>query len=467
MLPRFVLLFITLLMVQLLPAARAGEAARHLAEAVRFKTISHQDPGLLDRDAFLNFHRFLRNTYPLTFSTLAVEPVNDLSLILEWPGQSEERAPVLFTAHMDVVPIEPGTEDGWTHPGFAGVIDDGVIYGRGTLDDKVGVISLLEATERLLAEGFVPQRRIVLAFGHDEEVSGTQGAAFIAKRLQEKGLHFAFMVDEGGLLVTGSSQLPDRRLAVVNVAEKGYYTLRLTATGEGGHSSMPPAHTSVGKLAAALTRIENNPFDARLQEPISSMLETLAEYAEFPNNLVMSNLWLTSPLVIRSMQGSRETSAMLRTTTAVTVFNGGVKENVIPQSAEALINFRLLPGDSPQMVLARISELVDDPDIRIEPVTESLRNVPVADSRGEGFRAISQAVQAVYPDAVVVPSLLNASTDTRHYIDVADNHYRFHGVSVPQKDASGIHGTDEKVAVESFERAVDIAVEMLRGSAAE
>lgn len=444
------------------PLLTAGEAAQHLAEAVRFKTISHQDVELVERDEFLGLHDYLRTTYPRSFAAMEVEIVNELSLLLVWRGADEARKPILFTAHMDVVPVEPGTEEEWTHPAFDGVIADGYVYGRGTLDDKVGVISLLEASERLLEAGFAPTRTVAFAFGHDEEVSGAAGAAQLARRMQALGLHFEWMVDEGGLVLSGSDQAGGRDLAMINVAEKTYYTLRLTAVGEGGHASMPPPHTSVGKLAAALARIENSPFEARLEEPVRSMVERLAEYAEFPNSLAMSNLWLADWLVVGAMEKSRDTNAMVRTTTAVTMFNGGVKENVIPQKAEAYVNFRLIPGDTPDMVRQRIIELVDDPDITVEATIDQPDTPPVADIEGGGFEVISRAVSAVYPEAVVVPSLLNGATDTRHYIDLADNHYRFHGVAITQADTAGIHGTDEKVRVDSFEKAVDVAAQMIR-----
>jgi carboxypeptidase PM20D1 len=440
----------------------ADGAADNLAQALRFKTISHQDASKTDKAAFLALHQFLRDTYPKSFAQLNVEIINELSLLLIWQGADESLEPILFTAHMDVVPIEPGTEDGWKHPPFEGVIDGGVIYGRGALDDKVGVISLLESSEKLLAEGYQPNRTVVFAFGHDEEVSGPNGAARIAERLKELDLYFTWMIDEGGSIMTDHPTLPNRNVAVINVAEKAYYTLRLTATGEGGHSSTPPAHTSVGKLASALSRIENNPFESRLEEPIKSMLETFSPHLEFLDRMALSNLWLTGSLVVGVMEESRAGNAQVRTTTAVTMFNGGVKENVVPQTAEAVVNFRLLPGDTTEMVLNRIIELVDDPDITIEPIRKEPATPPVADMNGGGYAVISKAVKTVYPEAVVVPSLLSGATDVRHYVDLADNHYRFHGVATQMADMSGVHGTDEKVGVESFENAIDIAVEMIR-----
>lgn len=213
--------------------------AERLAEAVRIPTVSYQDRGQIDYRQFARFHQFLRDNYPRVFAELEVETVGNYSLLLRWPGTDPELAPVLFTAHMDVVPVEPGTVEDWQHPPFAGVVVDGRVYGRGTLDDKMGLLGLLEATRQLLAEGFSPRREIVFAFGHDEEISGRDGAGALAARMRELGLHFSWMVDEGGMLFSDNPLLRGRTMAMINIAEKGYLTLILTASGEGGHSSNP------------------------------------------------------------------------------------------------------------------------------------------------------------------------------------------------------------------------------------
>ncbi len=435
--------------------------AERLGEAIRFQTISYQDRSQINLEEFRRFHQFLRATYPLVFARLEVQTVNDYSLLLRWPGSDPGLAPILFTAHMDVVPIEPGTEGDWQHPPFAGVVADERIYGRGTLDDKQGLLSILEAAESLLAEGFEPSRTLVFAFGHDEEISGREGAAKIAERMRELGWHFAWMVDEGGMLLSDNPLLPDKSVAIINVAEKAYLTLTLTATGEGGHSSRPPKVSTIGRLSAALARIETNPFPTRLVGPVEAMLEAMAPYLEQPTQFVFGNLWLTGGVVADRMSEDPLTDSYVRTTTALTMFNAGVKENVVPQRAEAKINFRLLPGDTPESVVSRITALVDDPQIEI--THDDWAQVPgVSDFKGGGYAVISAAVTSVYPQAVVVPSLLIATTDTRHYIDLSDNQYRFQGMIIETSQARSIHGTNEYLGVQSYENSIEVARQMMQ-----
>ncbi len=439
----------------------ASSPAERLAGAIRFKTVSYEDRSLIDYRQFDTLLDYLRLSYPRVFDQLQVERVNGYSLLLRWPGSDPAARPVLFTGHLDVVPVEPGTESDWQHPAFAGVIADGRIYGRGTLDDKLGVMGLLEAAESLLAEGFSPRRTLVLAFGHDEEIGGREGAGKLAARMQELGLSFSWMVDEGGMLVSDYPLLPDRPVALVNIAEKGYLTLTLSATGNGGHSSNPPRVSSIGRLAGALARIENNPLPPRLVAPVEAMFEQLAPHLPWQRRLIFSNLWLTRPLVVRQMAGERLTQPFVRTTTALTMVNAGVKENVLPQRAEAKVNFRLLPGDTPETVVSAVRRIVDDPAIQIS--FDTWDNVPpVAAYQGGGYQVISDAVLTAYPEAVVIPSLLAATTDTRHYIDLADDQYRFHGVLIDTSQASSVHGTDEYVSVDAFNRSIGIAREMLR-----
>ena len=222
----------------------AATPAERLGEAIRFKTVSHQDRSLIDLEELRRFNEFLRASFPRVFTQLEVETVNDFSLLIRWPGSDPNLQPILFTAHMDVVPIEPGTADDWEHPPFAGVVSDGRIYGRGTLDNKQGLLGNLEAAESLLAEGFVPARTIVFAFGHDEEISGKQGAGKIAELMRAKGWHFDWMVDEGGMLMSDNSLLPDKTLAIINVAERVTSRLRSqpqarAATPPGRRKSVP------------------------------------------------------------------------------------------------------------------------------------------------------------------------------------------------------------------------------------
>jgi carboxypeptidase PM20D1 len=454
--PRSTVFVTILFLLGLFAGGTAASPAERLGSAVRFKTISYQDHDQVDYSGFAAFHRFMRDSFPRVFGALEVETINGYSLLLRWPGSDGALPPVLFTAHMDVVPVEPGTEQDWQHPAFDGVVADGRIYGRGTLDDKVGVMGLLEAAEQLLAAGFSPARTVYFAFGHDEEISGRQGAKAIAARMRELDLHFGWMVDEGGMLVSDNPLLAGKTMAMVNIAEKGYLTLTLRTTGEGGHSSNPPAVSSIGRLANALARIEAKPFPPRLVEPVEAMLEALAPHMEQPERLVFENLWLTDGLVAGNMAKERITAPFVRTTTALTMFNGGVKENVVPQRAEARVNFRLLPGDTPASVVDYIAGVVDDPLVEISYVAWD-EMPPVAEYPGSGYGVIQAAIERVYPDAVVVPSMLMAVTDTRHYIDLVDNQYRFHGVRMATSQATSIHGTDEYVDVDSYEKSIEIA----------
>ena len=448
-----------LLSLNLRAGAALSSPAENLGQAIRYRTVSEQDTGNIDYSQFDQLHDFLRTTYHRVFSHMQVEKVAQHSLLLRWQGQGANELPILFTAHMDVVPIEPGTEGGWQHPPFAGVVADGKIYGRGTLDDKVGVIGLLEAAEQLLVEGFVPRRTVVFAFGHDEEIGGS-GASAIAQRLRELDMHFEWMVDEGGMIISDFPLVKDKPVAVVNVAEKGYLTLTLVASGEGGHSSTPPKVSTIGRLSGALSRIEQNPFPSRLVGPVKAMLETVGPHSGQPTDFVFSHLWFTGPLVQYQMSKDRLTNAFIRTTTALTMINAGVKENVVPQRAEAKINFRLLPGDTPEYVVERITKIVNDDTIKI---SHDLWNtaLPIADYTGSGYAVIAQATKSVYPDAVVVPSLLSGATDTRHYTDLVDNLYRYHGTLVATSQTKSVHGTNEFIGVESFEKSISIAKKMI------
>lgn len=438
-----------------------SSSAENLGKAIQFRTVSEQDTGKIDYSQYEQFHAFLASTYPRVFSQLAVERVNKYSLLLRWQGAGSSKLPILFTGHMDVVPIEPGTEGDWDHPPFAGVVADGKIYGRGTLDDKQGVIGLLEAIEQLLAEGYQPSRDIVFAFGHDEEIGGSEGAVALAQRLQELDLHFEWMVDEGGLIVSDYPLIKGKSVALINVAEKSYLTLTLVATGEGGHSSTPPPVSTIGRLSAALSRIEQNPFPTRLVGPVKAMLEATALHSDQPSKFIFSHLWFTGPVVEYQMSKDRMANAFVRTTTALTMFNSGVKENVVPQRAEAKVNFRLLPGDTADYVVETIRGIIDDEsiDVSYQKWDEA---PPVADYAGSGYAVITEAIMAIFPEVVAVPSLLSGATDTRHYLGLVDNIYRFRGIQMTTIQAKGVHGTNEYIGVESFEASIKVAKQMIQ-----
>ena len=351
-----------------------GEAAaRHLAEAIRFPTVSYEDPAQRDDAAFAGLHEWLAATYPRVHQALVREAVGGKSLLYTWAGRDPALPPLVLMGHLDVVPVDPGTEGGWTHPPFAGVVADGFVWGRGALDDKCSVVSVLEAVEALLGEGFTPARTVYLAFGHDEELGGREGAKVIAQTLEARGTKRpALVVDEGGMVADGMLPGVEGPVALVGIAEKGFVSLELSVRAEGGHSSRPPRETGIGIVARAITRLEEQPFPAHLDRPTRRMLQAIAPRLAFPYRVGLANLWLFEPLVLRGLTASPETAAMVRTTTAPTIFHAGVKENVLPIQVRAIVNFRIRPGETRETVAAHVKEIVADPRVEVRPGTPVL-----------------------------------------------------------------------------------------------
>src|SRR5213595_768908 len=339
--------------------------AQRLAGALRFKTVSYQDSTQFDAREFDGFHRYLRATFPRLRTALTLEKVNGYGLLYQWTGSDPNRPPIVLLAHQDVVPVEPGTESRWTEPPFEGKIAGGYVWGRGALDDKGSLVGILEAVDHLVVAGAKPRRTVYLAFGYDEEVGGRRGAARIAELLASRNVHPDFVLDEGGGLATGFIAGIGAPVALVGIAEKGYVTVELTAQAEGGHSSMPPTETAVGMLAAAITRLENRQMPRGIRGPTADMFDYIGPEMPFGPRLVMANRWLLGGLLAAQFGATPYGNAMLRTTTAPTVLQAGVKENVLPSSARALVNFRILPCDSVGRVLEHVRGVVDNARIGV------------------------------------------------------------------------------------------------------
>jgi carboxypeptidase PM20D1 len=432
-------------------AVDAKAAATRLAGAIRFQTISREDGSSASPEEFRKLHAYLEQTYPQVHATLKREIVGEFSLLYTWPGSDPSAKPVLLMAHQDVVPIAPGTEKDWLAEPFAGTIRDGFVWGRGAWDDKGNLIALMEAVEALAAQGFRPRRTIYLAFGHDEEVGGERGARKIADLLKARGVKLAFAIDEGLLITEGILAGLDKPAALVGIAEKGYLTLSLSAAVAGGHSSMPAAQTAIGTLSAALARLEGNPMPASIRGVSAEMLDTIAPEMHGPNRLILSNLWLLEPLVVRQFAKSGSTNAMLRTTTALTVFQAGNKANVLPGRAEALVNFRLLPGDTADAVIAHVKRAIGNEAIKIERAPGAFAEAsPVSATDSEPYRLMARTIREVFPGALVAPGLMLGGTDSRHFAAVAEQTFRFSPVRARGEDLARFHGTNERVAIANF-----------------
>lgn len=443
------------------------DAASRLAKAITFKTISHQIPWEFRGEVFEEFHKWLAEDYPRVHQALTRDVVSRYSLLYTWQGSDPTLAPIVLLAHMDVVPVDAASEQQWTHPPFEGVIADGYIWGRGAIDDKSSVIALLEAAETLLIQGFAPKRSIYFAFGHDEELGGPEGAGKIAALLKEHGVKAWFTLDEGSGITKGILPGIAEPIALISIGEKGYVTLELTVEGKGGHSSNPPSNTSIGILAQAVTKLEANPFEARLEGPMLQMLEYAGPHMDFGYRIVMANLWLFQPILKRVLAADPVTNAALRTTTAVTMMNAGTKENVLPIQARAVVNFRILPGDSVDKVMAHAQQVVDDDRVSVKILAdhEAINPSPVSDVDSDSYALLASAVRSIMPETPVAPGMTLGGTDSKHFYDVADNLYRLQPMVFTKEDMATIHGIDERIEISNFIRGIQIHAEIMRRAA--
>jgi carboxypeptidase PM20D1 len=443
-----------------------GLIAEHLAQAIRFQTVSHQDPQADDRNTFAALRDFLQASYPRVHEAFRRELIGGDGLLYQWRGSDRALAPILFLAHQDVVPVESATEAEWTHPPFSGAIAGGFVWGRGALDDKGPLICLFEAFESLLAVGFAPARSIWFASGFDEEVGGGHGAKQISRSLQERGLRFAWVLDEGGAIMEGLVPNVARPVAGIAIGEKGYLSLELLAHAEGGHSSMPPPQSAIHILAGALTRLQQQPFPARLTPTLRDTMEQLAGEMPLLPRLVTANLWLTAPLVVRHLAGRKETSPLVRTTLAPTILEAGVKENVVPSLARAVVNLRLLPGDSVAQARARVRDVIADERVELRTLERTVSEAaPLSDTRGAGYLLVAQVLRELIPDVLVAPAVVNGATDARHFQPLAKDVYRFTPRVLRKSDLKGVHGIDERAEVVQLTRMVRGYREIIRRAA--
>ncbi len=433
------------------PALDTAAAAQRLAGAVRIPTITYDTPAQNSAADFLQFHAYLAQQFPATHRMLTREVVNQHSLLYTWPGSDPTAKPVLLMAHQDVVPVAPGTEKDWRHPPFGGAVQDSYIWGRGAWDDKGNLMAMLEAVEAMASRGVRPRQTIYLAFGHDEEAgtrSGEEGARAIAALLRGRGVKLDFVLNEGLLVTQGMMQGLDSPVALVGIAEKGYMTLELHAHATPGHSSMPHERTAVGSLATALTRLEQQQMPAKIRDAAAEMFASVAPEFKGINRVLLSNLWLFEPLVRWQLARQPSAHAMLRTTTAPTVVHAGNKEQVLPGKADALVNFRLLPGDTQQAVTRHAEHTIADAQIQVSG--KGWEASPVSRTDSAAYRAIHRSIREVFPTAVVAPGLMVGATDSRYLEDLTDNIYRFSPVRAVSQDLARFHGTDERVSVANY-----------------
>jgi carboxypeptidase PM20D1 len=422
------------------------------AGAIRFPTISHDDRSNFDAEAFIAYRDYLETSYPLVHEYAEKTIINDFSLVYHIAGSDPSLKPVLFMGHMDVVPVDDVTMSQWTHPPFDGVVEDGVIWGRGAVDNKLSVMSFLEATEALLRDGHQPARSLYLSFGHDEEVGGVDGALQVANHFAEQGIEFEFVVDEGGAITEGMLSYVDRPAAIIGIGEKGYLNLKLTVNAPGGHSSQPPAQTGLGILSRAIVKVEDNPFPAKL-DFLHTTFDAVAPYAPFHYRLAMANTWLLGPVIKAGLLKDKSAAATMRTTTAATMASGSSKSNILPTRAEAVINFRIIPGETAESVRDRVVEIINDERVEVS-IETAINPAAISPTDSTGYELLASTIRGFDDNILVAPYIVQGGTDARYFHQVSDNVYRFIMVRISPNAVRQIHGIDEQISVEDYLMAI-------------
>lgn len=458
--------------------ALSEKAIMRLAGGIRIPTVSNEVYENTDFVPFDHFQPYLMEAYPAVYTTMDTVTVNKYGLVFRWKGKNSELKPILFLSHYDVVPVtgyEPVVSEKekifdlknqlsvpidriqaeWDYPPFSGAVTDGRIYGRGTLDMKGMLFSLLEAADTLISDGFVPERDIWFAFGHDEEVSGRQGAVYIADYFKQKGLTFDAVYDEGGIIAAPGSAMESiqRPLALIGVGEKGFLTLRLRIGGLGGHSSMPPAKSSLVYAAEIIEKLNTNQMPERVIAPISSFLDNIGGEMSFMSRMAIANQWLLKPFLIGTFTKNPSSNALVRTTTAVTMTKGSDAPNVISSVAEVTVNFRILPGETVNDVVEHVKRICEGYDVETE-IISAREPSAVSPENARGFEVIREAVSKFYPDAITSSYITIGGTDGYKYQIVSDHIYRFMPVELNIFEQRVIHNENEHISFDNYARMI-------------
>ena len=427
-----------------------------LQKLVQCKTVSYNDPSLEDDAEFQKLIRLLPELFPRVFDVCSFRELPDRALLLRWPGKSE-KAPTVLMAHYDVVPVN---EESWDKPPFAGIIEDGVLWGRGTLDTKVTLNGALSAANHLVSKGFQPENDIYFAFSGGEEINGA-GAANIVRYFTEHHIQPALVVDEGGAVVENVFPGVKAPCGLIGIAEKGMMNVCYTSRSGGGHASAPPVNSPIPTLADACKKVLKHPFRMHITKPAAEMFDTLGRHSSFALKLVFANLWLFRPvldLICRSSGG--ELNALVRTTTAFTMAEGSNARNVLPASASLVSNMRLNPADSVESAAAYLKKVVNDPSVEIS-VLESFEPSPISETGCESWEKVASSVAQTWPGCIVSPYLMVQCSDSRHYRDLSRHVYRFSAMDMTAEERKSIHGNNEKIRLESIAKATEFYIRLI------
>lgn len=434
-------------------------AINHLSKAIQFKTISYPNYEM-DYEIFSDFLEFLESSYPHIHKKCPREIVNKYSPVYYWKGKDSKLKPLLLIAHYDVVPVEESTLKDWKVEPFKGTLKDDYVWGRGTLDNKNQLISVMESVEYLIEEEFTPERDIYFAFGFDEEIGGARGAKGISQYFEDKNIEFEAVIDEGGAIIEGMMEGLDKTAALVGVAEKGNTNIKISLTGKGGHSSMPPQATAIERLSKVIKNVNDNPMPARLTKPVKSMMVAMAPHMK-GKTFALKNIETLFPIIKKVLEKNPVTNSLIRTTISFTMTGGGKAPNVLPQNAWAVANLRILQGDSIESTINHIKKVNPDFDLEIEEILLQEPS-PISNMESDSYKKLISTIYEIYPDALVTPYLMSGGTDARHYYNLSNNIYRFMAVHVTQKDFDSIHSSNERISFENISNMINFYIKLIK-----
>ena len=427
-----------------------------LAQLVRCKTISYNNKAMEDDGEFQKLLDLLPTLYPHVYKTCTLLTLPDRGLLYHWKGK-QPGDPAVLMAHYDVVPVD---EDKWEKPPFSGIIEDGVLWGRGTLDTKVTFNGVLFSANHLIAQGFVPEHDIYMAFSGGEEVNG-KGAVNIVDYFTRQGIVPAMVVDEGGAVVENVFPGVKEPCGLIGIAEKGMMNVRYSVLSGGGHASAPPPKTPVTTLASACRKVVEHPFKMHITKPAAEMFDTLGRRSTFLYKLIFANLWCFAPVLDLICKGSGgELNALVRTTTAFTMMEGSSARNVIPAEASLVSNMRLNPADSVASAEEYLKKTVADPSVKVE-VLESFEPSPISETDCESWNKVAAAVAETWRGCVVAPYLMVQCSDSRHYRDLSRHVYRFSAMDLTAQERRTIHGNNERIRLDCAARAVEFYIRLI------
>ena len=433
-------------------------AVAALQKLVRCKTVSNVDHTLEDDAEFEKLVGLLPELYPDIWKASTFTRFPDRGLLLHWKGKASDK-PAVMMAHYDVVPVDDPYL--WEKDPFCGDIENGVLWGRGTLDTKVTMNGALSAANHLAKQGFQPEQDIYFAFSGGEEVNG-KGAPNIVDYFQSNGIVPELVLDEGGAVVENVFPGVKEPCGMIGIAEKGMINVRYSVVSSGGHASAPLPKTPILSLSNLCRNVLRHPFPIKLSAPTALLFDTLGRRSSFVYKLIFANLWCFMPvldLICKSSGG--EMNALVRTTTAFTQMEGSPGRNVLPAEAHMISNMRLIPGDTVESAVEYLHKVAGDEDVNII-VLEGYDPSPVSQVDCDSYRKVAAAVSTTWDGCITSPYLMVQCSDSRHYGKISDKVYHFSAMDLTKEERASIHGNNERIRLETLHRSVEFYIRLLR-----